>query len=180
MGIDLLITSRGAVRPGSTVSDRAGVANRAEQQGDAQPVAVDDEQRGAPWRPTFGALHRAGAGRPVAAPVLSVNIYSRDRGELGDEIVRDQALLLATHASLAVANTEAVRLTDLRETQLRRAIETRDVIGQAKGILMQRRGINADEAFGLLRRASQDLNVKLAELAQTLASRHTELDVPGR
>ena len=43
---------------------------------------------------------------------------------------------------------------------------------------MQRRGISADEAFDLLRRTSQDLNVKLAELAHTLANRFTELDAP--
>lgn len=108
----------------------------------------------------------------------AMNIFSRKPGKLGDEVTRDRALLLATHASLALAHTEAVRLAELREAELRKALETRDVIGQAKGILMNRRGINADEAFDLLRRTSQDLNIKLAELARTLADRHTELDVP--
>jgi hypothetical protein len=109
----------------------------------------------------------------------ALNIYSRHAGRLGDESARDQALLLATHASLALARTHAVQLADLRETHLRRAVDSRDVIGQAKGILMHRRGINPDEAFDLLRRTSQELNVKLAELAHTLAARHTELDLPG-
>jgi hypothetical protein len=108
----------------------------------------------------------------------ALNIFSRKPDRLGDERSRDHALLLATHAALAVAQTEAVRLAELREANLRRAIETRDVIGQAKGILMNRRGITADEAFDLLRRTSQDLNVKLAELAHTLTTRHTELDLP--
>jgi hypothetical protein len=118
----------------------------------------------------------------VMPPRLSgaLNVYSRDGGALGSEIARDRALLLATHASLAVANTEAVRLAELRQAQLQRALDTRDVIGQAKGILMQRRGISAEEAFDLLRRTSMDLNVKLADLARTLAARHTELDLPGR
>lgn len=117
----------------------------------------------------------------ITPPRLSgaLNIYARVRGRLGDEASLDRALLLATHASLAVANTEAVRLADLRETQLRRALDTRDVIGQAKGILMRSRGIGADEAFDLLRRTSQDLNVKLATLAETLTRRHAELDRPG-
>lgn len=109
----------------------------------------------------------------------ALNAYSRDQRKLGDETTRDRALLLATHASLALAHTEAVQRAELRETQLRRAVESRDVIGQAKGILMQRRGIGADEAFDLLRRMSQDLNVKLAQLAHTLATRHTEIDLPG-
>jgi hypothetical protein len=116
----------------------------------------------------------------VTPPRLSgaLNIYSRAPDRLGDEDSRDRALLLATHASLAVANTEAVRLAELRETQLRRALDTRDVIGQAKGILMRSRGITAEEAFDLLRRTSQDLNVKLATLAETLTSRHTDLEPP--
>ena len=63
---------------------------------------------------------------------------------------------------------------------LEKALETRDIIGQAKGILMQRRGCTAEEAFDLLRHTSQDLNVKLADLAHLLATRHTELDLPGR
>jgi hypothetical protein len=115
-----------------------------------------------------------------AAPRLAgaLNIYSHAEGRLGDEATRDIALVLATHASLAIAHTEAVRLADLREVHLRRALESRDVIGQAKGILMHRRGISAEEAFELLRRASQDLNTKLAELALTLVTRHTELDLP--
>ena len=108
----------------------------------------------------------------------ALNVYSTRVGRLGDEITRDQSLLLAAYASLALAGTEAVRLAELRETQLRRALDTRDVIGQAKSILTQRRGISAEEAFDLLRRTSQDLNVKLADLARTLATRHTELDLP--
>jgi hypothetical protein len=110
----------------------------------------------------------------------ALNLYSATPGKFGDETTRAHALLLATHASLALAGTEAVRLAELRNTHLHRALDTRDVIGQAKGILMQRRGISAAEAFDLLRRTSQDLNVKLAELARTLVGRHTELDLPQR
>ncbi|GAB3387452.1 ANTAR domain-containing protein [Amycolatopsis echigonensis] len=109
----------------------------------------------------------------------ALNIYSRRRGLLGPEAA-NIALLLATHASLALAGTEAVERAELREAQLRRALDSRDVIGQAKGILMHRRGIGADEAFDLLRETSQQLNVKLAELAAMLASRHTEIDPTDR
>lgn len=109
----------------------------------------------------------------------ALNIYSRTPAKLGDDATRDRALLIATHASLALAHTQAVHLAELREAQLRQALTTRDVIGQAKGILMHRRGISADEAFDLLRHTSQDLNIKLAQLARTLATRHTELDLPG-
>jgi ANTAR domain-containing protein len=113
-------------------------------------------------------------GRP-AQMTGALNIFSRTPGTLSSDADRDRALLLATHAALAVSATEAVRLAELRETQLRQAIDSRDIIGQAKGILMHRRGISADEAYDLLRRTSQDLNIKLAELARTVADRHTQL-----
>lgn len=138
-----------------------------------------------PLWPTFGP---AAAGRgylsvlsttllPDAAPPRlsgALNIYSRRRSAFTDN-ARDRALLLATHASLALATTRAVERADLERAQLRRALDSRDVIGQAKGILMNRRGIDADAAFDLLRRTSQDLNVKLADLARTFSDRHSEL-----
>jgi AmiR/NasT family two-component response regulator len=88
------------------------------------------------------------------------------------------ALLLATHASLALAHTHALTMHELKIVNLQRAVDSRDVIGQAKGILMARRGINADDAFELLRRTSQELNTKLVEIARTLTIRHGELDIP--
>jgi ANTAR domain len=107
----------------------------------------------------------------------ALNLYSHAPRGLAD-VDLTQALLLATHGALALAHTDAVARGELEATQLRRAIDSRDVIGQAKGIIMARRSVPADQAFDLLRRASQDLNVKLAELAETLATRHTELDLP--
>ena len=53
--------------------------------------------------------------------------------------------------------------------EVRRALASRDVIGQAKGVLMERFKITADEAFGLLVQASQHRNVRVAELAFELA-----------
>jgi hypothetical protein len=118
-------------------------------------------------------------GAPTGRSVGALNVYSRSAGGL-DEADRDVLLLLATHASLAVAATDAVTRGELQSAHLRRAIDGRDVIGQAKGIIMARRGVSADEAFDVLRRTSQDLNVKLSELARTLAERHTEIDLPAR
>ena len=45
--------------------------------------------------------------------------------------------------------------------QLQTALANRDVIGQAKGILVERHRITADAAFGYLSRASQEVNMKL-------------------
>jgi AmiR/NasT family two-component response regulator len=51
------------------------------------------------------------------------------------------------------------------------ALQSRDLIGQAKGILMAREGITADQAFDMLRRASQRLNVKLRDVAGGIVDR---------
>ena len=62
----------------------------------------------------------------------------------------------------ALAYTAATRLND----QLGEALASRDVIGQAKGILMARGAGTPNEAFDILRRASQRQNRKLREVAQ--------------
>jgi AmiR/NasT family two-component response regulator len=50
--------------------------------------------------------------------------------------------------------------------QLQSALSTRDRIGQAKGIIMERYGIDDVAAFAMLRQLSQDANTKLIEIAQ--------------
>lgn len=60
--------------------------------------------------------------------------------------------------------------------QLQRALETRDVIGQAKRMLMERFDIDAAAAFDLLVRLSQTSNTPLAELAHKLI----QIDHPNR
>ncbi|BBX20380.1 hypothetical protein CRI77_03565 [Mycolicibacterium duvalii] len=67
--------------------------------------------------------------------------------------------ILAAHAAAAIM---ASRTTE----QLESALTTRDRIGQAKGIIMERYNITDVAAFDMLRRLSQDGNVKLAEVAQ--------------
>jgi AmiR/NasT family two-component response regulator len=92
-----------------------------------------------------------------------------------DEQDRDIALVLAAHASTALASTMACSAAELQVAQLGQALNSRDVIGQAKGILMERRKISADEAFDVLRRASQSLNIKLTQVAKTLVDRRAEI-----
>ncbi|MEV0074489.1 ANTAR domain-containing protein [Amycolatopsis sp. NPDC050768] len=151
--------------------------------------ALSDDLGQEPRWPTFAPAAAARGYHSVLSTALvpsstddgvsgaALNVYS-NRAHAFSEESRDAALLLAAHASLALARTSALTRAELDRLNLERAIESRDVIGQAKGILMSRRGITADEAFDLLRRTSQDVNVKLAELARTLAERHTELDLP--
>jgi GAF domain-containing protein len=108
-------------------------------------------QRGRPpdWR-TLGAL----------------NLYARRPGAF-DHNARDVGLLLAAHAAVALAATA-------QASQLREALRSRDVIGQAKGILMERRKLTAEQAFEVLRRTSQRLNIKLRDVAARIAATGAE------
>jgi hypothetical protein len=83
-------------------------------------------------------------------------------------IDRAKALLLAALAGIA---TSAARSHDdeaSRADNLHAALVTRELIGQAQGILIERERITADQAFAILRQASQHLNVKLREVAHNL------------
>lgn len=141
------------------------------------------------WPEFASASVRAGFGSVLATSLMpedsgselpgALNLYSRGRSAFTPADV-DRALLLATHASLALATTTAVSAAELERSQLKTAIASRDVIGQAKGILMARRGLTADAAFDVLRRTSQDINVKLVDLATTVTERPDALDATGR
>ncbi|MGI8721167.1 MAG: ANTAR domain-containing response regulator, partial [Geodermatophilaceae bacterium] len=69
--------------------------------------------------------------------------------------------LFATHAALALSEAQ-------RTAQLQDALRNRDLIGQAKGILMERSQVTADEAFRQLSQVSQSANLKLTAVAQHL------------
>src|SRR4051794_15074152 len=88
----------------------------------------------------------------------ALNLYSTRRHAFDDTDIA-LAFVFAVHAAVAM---NAARQAE----GLERAVDTRDIIGQAKGILMSREGISDDEAFDVLRRASQRLNVRLAQVAQ--------------
>ncbi len=93
----------------------------------------------------------------------------------------DEALLeLFTHALSAAVN-HAYRHQQVRQLadQLHEAVEGRDVIGQAKGLLMAHHHCGPDEAFDYLRNASQQANIKLREVAAQLVERETP-SPPGR
>ncbi|WP_460763809.1 GAF and ANTAR domain-containing protein [Nocardiopsis oceani] len=97
----------------------------------------------------------------------SLNFYARGTHafEPGDQ---DVGMLLAAHAGVALVSTTMLSEADLRNVNLERALESRDVIGQAKGILMERQRLTPEQAFDKLRDASNRLNTKLSELARRL------------
>ena len=78
--------------------------------------------------------------------------------------------MFATLAGLALDSAQERAADDERVANLTEALRTRELIGQAQGILMERERITADQAFDVLRRASQHMNIKLREVAETLVA----------
>jgi len=97
----------------------------------------------------------------------ALNLYAHYARAFGT-IDRAKALILAALAGLALAAAQSHEIEERRVDNLHAALASREVIGQAQGILMERERITADEAFDILRRSSQHLNRKLREVAQDL------------
>lgn len=93
----------------------------------------------------------------------ALNLFA-ERPHAFDEQAEEIGYVLATHAALA---WDTVR----RECQFRSALASRDLIGQAKGILMARFNIDAIQAFELLKHVSKESNTRLVDIAHELTTR---------
>ena len=130
---------------------------------------LDDLDADSPW-PRFIARARAsGLGSMLAVQLYvtgeelgALNLFSTRAGAFGDES-EQVALLFAVHAAVALADAQ-------EQEHLHAALNARDLIGQAKGILMERYKIGPQQAFQLLVVASQRGNVKLRDIAGHLAA----------
>jgi GAF domain-containing protein len=93
-------------------------------------------------------------------PLGALNLYAPEDHAFDDD-ARSTGTVLSAHASVAIVSASD-------ERHLRAALENRDLIGQAKGMLMATEGLSADEAFDRLLRCSQHLNRKLVDVAGEL------------
>lgn len=165
------------------VVDRTRTARAATTRSARELAALDAELGTGPTTWAMAELRTAGSGdgRPtpdawtdavagagyrdvLAVPIViagaaagAITLYGR--AEPDGEHEREIAELLTHQAVLVVEGGR-------RLVQLRDAVASRDVIGQAKGILMHRYRIDAATAFSRLVEASQDMNVKLVDIAR--------------
>ncbi len=85
---------------------------------------------------------------------------------------RDRAAAAKEAAARVAELEQALSVALAHVAELEQAVESRDVIGRATGILMQRYGVGPEEAFAELVRRSQALNVKLGQIAERVSSHH--------
>ena len=99
----------------------------------------------------------------------ALNLYSTSQEEI-DPDAEHVAELFASHAAIALHQAREVE-------NLNQALESRKVIGQALGIVMERYGLDENHAFAFLLRASSTSNIKLRDIAAQLVEdtqhRHT-------
>ena len=98
----------------------------------------------------FAAEHSPGA----------MNLYSHSTDAFATEDIYNGEAL-AAHVEVALPEAQNV-------THLQTAVTVRTMIGQAEGILMERFDLSAAQAFAVLRRVSQDRNIKLNRVAEEL------------
>ena len=184
----LIILARGELIPRATTGEPPLLLDRLQQKlGDGPCVhaakhqsvfRIEDTHQDDRW-PEFCAE----AARLKVRSMLCVPLWVDERGLGALSLYADQAaafsdlhervtVLLATFAALALAEAQ-------RADQLHDALGNRDVIGQAKGILMERHGVTATAAFGVLSRVSQAENMKLAEIARRFVETGELPGLPG-
>ncbi len=138
---------------------------------DGDALVQCDDLREDPRWPRFAK----GAVEVGVHAMMSFQLYTHDHRKSalnlfalqpGVFTAKDQAVgaMLATHAATALIAHD-------RERQFQAALSSRDVIGQAKGMIMERFAVDATRAFELLKKLSQDSNTPLVDIAAVLVAR---------
>jgi GAF domain-containing protein len=127
------------------------------------------EQRWAPF-PQVAAQRACRAVLSFPLPVQErvrggLNVYARTSQPL-DEGTRATAARFAAYAVVPVSNMYLYETAVERAGHLRAALDSRAVIDQAKGILMERHKLSADQAFTALAQLSMEANTKVRDIAE--------------
>jgi GAF domain-containing protein len=139
------------------------------------PLRVSVEDARHLWPAFAKVAAKAGIRSYLSAPLMlgdepvlgALNVYGRapDAFDPVDEALL--SLFTAASSSAIVSSRSYARARDFAE-QMKNALTSRAEIEQAKGVLMARHLISADEAFAMLAQESQDNNVKLRDVARSL------------
>jgi GAF domain-containing protein len=137
-------------------------------------VEVDDARADPRWPDYMTRAVERGSLSSLSVPLGSpenvgaaLNIYAQEPAAF-DEDSRRIGRRFARFAGIAVANMHAYQSARELADNLQAALESRAVIDQAKGVLMERYKVNSDQAFQLLAQASMATNRKLRDVAEHL------------
>ncbi len=119
------------------------------------------------WPPFAEQATAAGVRSMLCLPLhVDTSVYGTlsvyaDTPRAFKDVTESVARVLAVLAAITLSESRG-------RANLERALESRDLIGQAKGIIMQARRVTAEEAFALLVRRSQETNTKLLDVAEAV------------
>lgn len=89
------------------------------------------------------------------------------------------AQALAAFATIAIVHERTARESTMLAEQLQRALESRVVLEQAKGVLAESAGVDMDEAFRLLRQHARSRNLTLRAVAEGVVDRSLVIPAAG-
>ncbi|MEO7350508.1 MAG: GAF and ANTAR domain-containing protein [Marmoricola sp.] len=140
-----------------------------------QTIAIPDISLSRQRWPTFAARALTNGFRSVYAFPLrlrestigSLNLFGSELDALDDE-ARVIAKALADIATIGILQQRSIHRTSLLAENLQRALNTRIVVEQAKGILAERGDLPMEQTFALLRSYARSHNLKLSDLAHAV------------
>jgi transcriptional regulator with GAF, ATPase, and Fis domain len=148
-----------------------------------QSIEVPDTAADDRWPDYLAVARERGCGGMMSLPFPvheqvdgGLNIYVREAGAI-DGSARRFAERFAEYAAVVAGNMLAYEQARSQAHNLQVALESRAVIDQAKGILMERFRLTADQAFQTLARLSMESNVKLRSVAERVVETG---EMPGR
>jgi GAF domain-containing protein len=187
-GISLLHGCRGGIDTPAATSDLVRRIDELQYHFDEGPCLDAIRESETTYSPDVGTDDRWPRWGPAAAEETGVrsmmcfrlfthgdklgalNLYSRASNAFDDDD-REQGLAIAAHTAIAVAAVQEI-------DQLKAGMDSRTLIGQAQGILMERFGMDAHRAFAVLTRLASQTNRKLRDIAYEIVQ--TRLLPDGR
>jgi len=181
----LLADQRGALRVVAASTEQTRLLELLQLQTDqgpcpecfhtGRPIAVADLSTATSRWPRFVAAARAAGFASVHAVPMrlrtdvigALNLFGTRPGAL-DEATLRLGQALADVATIGLLQARAIRQRDTLAEQLQTALNSRIVIEQAKGVLAERRHVDMDQSFTLLRSTARTRNRRLSELARAV------------
>lgn len=140
-------------------------------------VSVSEISASGRWPAFQGAAMQQGFRSVLATPMKlrgkiigTMNLFGTHPGEVS---VRDAAVAqaLADVATIGILQERVIREGHLMEEQLHRALDSRILIEQAKGVIANELALSMDEAFGLLRTYARERNLTIRSVAKQVSNR---------
>ena len=175
--LEFAAASDSVVRQVERLQDRVGTGACHEAFHTNQLIVMADLRKTDRWPPYTRRALELGLLSVIGVPLHAwgrtigvLNVYRDTAGEWTAEDVEACEILGAMGAGY-ILNAAQLKTQNTLAENLQAALQSRGIIERAKGMLMERDGVNADTAFKVLRQASMDRNRKLREIAQEIVSK---------